>query len=262
MKTEFSPENVDDEEIIDLTEEVTEDGEEIIDLTDGIDEITEGENAAQTALPDLPPPESDSRGVPPPPGGDPEEISIEELTIESLIVEEPQSEPVPPKADVSASSDDTDIFLDLDRLLPDSPPQAETGEGGHKAPVVDTPGGEQDIFLDSLFPEEAAVPQSETLASIGLPVSGEAEAAIAAPEAVPSAETPGDLPDALFAPRPEESLSSVETISEQQVDAALERVIRRMFQEQIATSIHEVVERIVSEEMQRLRALLLDEQPK
>lgn len=262
MKTEFSPENVDDEEIIDLTEEVAEDGEEIIDLTDGIDEIAEAETVPQTVHPDMPLPESDFRGVPPAASGDPEEISIEELTIESLIVEEPKSEPEPPKPDTSVSSDDTDIFLDLDRLLPDSPPQADTGEAPEAASGAETSPAEQDIFLDSLLPEEPAEIQSETLASIGLPVFGESDAAMAVPEARLSADIPGELPEAVSAAAPGESLSPVETISEQQIDDALERVIRRMFQEQIATSIHEVVERIVSEEMQRLRALLLNAEQK
>lgn len=259
MKTEFSPENVDDEEIIDLVEEVTEDGEEIIDLADGIDEITEEGKEPVEISSGMPMPQ-DSLGY----GISekyeaPADISIEDLAIESLIVEEPHAEQLHPDAGTPEPSDDTDIFLDLDRLIPDSPPQVNPAEMEQAAIAEENAAEEQHIFLDTLLPEEPLQIPGAAMAGIGLPLSEETPGSMQTGSV--AVDMP-DMPSETATPVEEKMPASLDTISEQQIDEALERVIRRMFQEKIAASIHEVVERIVQEEMQRLRALLLNEQQK
>lgn len=259
MKTEFSPENVDDEEIIDLVEEVTDDGEEIIDLADGIDETTEEGKEPLEVSSDMPLLQ-DSLGYGVSEMCDaPADISIEDLAIESLIVEEPQPEQLHPVADTPEPSDETDIFLDLDRLIPDSPPQVNPAEREQAAVAEETAAEDQHIFLDTLLPEEPLQIPGAAMATIGLPLSEETPAFMQTGSV--AVDTP-DIPSETAIPGEEKMPASLDSISEQQVDEALERVIRRIFQEKIAASIHEVVERIVQEEMQRLRALLLNEQQK
>ena len=56
-----------------------------------------------------------------------------------------------------------------------------------------------------------------------------------------------------------EDLSGIGDVSEEQIDAALERVIKKMFHEKIDRLLVEVIEKTVKKEIERLKSILLED---
>lgn len=257
-KTDVLTDPVEDEDIIELTEEIESEDEEIIDLTDGIDPMAE-----ETVSPAVPPLEIPTAGgsAPPETGQYVKEseslkpLSIEELTIDSLDGEMPSADIDFPSDHSSIEAAEVDIDLDLDRLLPETPaapPSSMDAPAAAFEPAQDP----FPISLDALLTEEPTDLSSEPLLDIGLPLSGEplSETAVPGP---PDGMQPSDIE-----PPQAETAATRDVagrISDEQIDRAVERVIRNMFEERISAAIYEVVERVVQDEMDRLRRLLLEE---
>ena len=56
-----------------------------------------------------------------------------------------------------------------------------------------------------------------------------------------------------------EDLSGIGDVSDEQIDAALERVIKKMFHEKIDRLLVEVIEKTVKKEIERLKGILLED---
>ncbi|HIJ55417.1 MAG TPA: hypothetical protein HPQ03_04760 [Deltaproteobacteria bacterium] len=60
-------------------------------------------------------------------------------------------------------------------------------------------------------------------------------------------------------PEPMERIESSPTVSSEQVDAVIERVVREMLSEKIESILVQVIEKEVSREIERLKGVLMDE---
>lgn len=254
---------VEDEDVIELTEEIESEeieleDEELIDLTDGIDAMAE-----ETAAPDASPIEIPTAGDSAPFETGPytkesesiRPLSIEELTIDSLDGEMAAVDIDAPSDEPSLAAAEVDIDLDLDRLIPETPAASPSSMDAPAAAF----GQAQDssaIFLDDILTEEPADPSTESLLNIGLPLSGEPPAQTAASEP-PDGMQPTEIERARS--QTAAPFDMTDRISDEQIDRAVERVIRDMFGERISAAIYEVVERVVQDEMDRLRRLLFEE---
>lgn len=256
--THVLTDQAEDEDIIELTEEIESEDEEIIDLTDGIDPILE-----QTTAPVEPTPAIATAADPAPSeirkwneGSESgKSFSIEELTIDSLDEEIPALDIDAPSAEPPVGAQELDIDIDLDRLLPDTvasvPPSKD-------APTTDfEPVHEKSsISLDAFLSEEPTDLSSEPILDIGLPLSGEPPLEAGVVEA-----SDGMQPIDIVPPpaEPAATADMMDRISDERIDRAVERVIREMFEERISAAIYEVVERVVQDEMDRLRRLLIED---
>uniref|UniRef100_A0A7C4RRC7 DUF2497 domain-containing protein n=1 Tax=Desulfatirhabdium butyrativorans TaxID=340467 RepID=A0A7C4RRC7_9BACT len=258
IKTDMLSDSVEDEEIIELTDEIESEDEEIIDLTDGIDPIPQETVAPVASSIEIP----SAAGSAPPEIGEymkanesGKSLSIEELTIDSLDEEIPALDIDTLPAQPSAADRALDIDLDLDRLLPETFPSLPSSMDAPAA-VFEPVHEPSPISLDALLAEEPTDLSSEPLLDIGLPLSSE-------PPAEGGASVPPDgmrSTDIVPAPYGTDATPDMaDRISDEQIDRAVERVIREMFEERISAAIYEVVERVVQDEMDRLRRLLLEE---
>ncbi len=257
-KTDVLTEPMEDEDIIELTDEIESEDEEIIDLTDGMDPIPE-EIPAPVALPSdqLTPvePASAKTGMPMEGTSSGKPLSIEELTIDSIDEEVSVLDMDVPAAEPPAGAEALDIDLDLDRLLPETPsptpPSVDASTTVAEPDQVPPP-----ISLDAFLAEEPSDLSSEPLLAIGLPLSGEQPAEVGAS----GTSEEKQLVDVGLLPTEKEPSSDLaDRISDEQIDRAIERVIREMFEERISAAIYEVVERVVQDEMDRLKRLLFEE---
>ena len=241
-------ESTEDEEIIDLKEEdisMPQDDEEIIDLLEAADEpdvdvIAEGIAAQE--------PESVQ---------DPEIIELEEETFDvsqddEEIIDLLEAADEPDLNDerqggVAQEVESSEEIITLTETMSDTPQEIEEiGEPLHitantSEELEDITDLNSDLLeeprvLDDEFGKEVAVDQAlsdDFVDSLGMEFESKEEV-------------------------PEDSLES-EKVSDAQMEAALERVIKKMFYEKIDGILVEVIEKTVTREIERLKSILLQD---
>lgn len=178
---------------------------------------------------------------------------------------------IPPPAEADSAEEDEDIelieiededvddeilrFDDLD--LDKTPPVAD------RIPEAEAP---EDLLSDAdadLFPETSAADVFAANIASGLTVAEDASvgsAAAAAIAAAAAALVPPSPATPIPSPAPEEPpVTERVSLSAEQIDAALERVIERRLGSTLESIVLRAVETAVTNEIQRLKALLLDE---
>jgi len=108
------------------------------------------------------------------------------------------------------------------------------------APGLTTPTEPGSYLLD---PDPAPAPE---------PAPAQAEAAL--PATAPSQPMP--MPEPAETEMPDDAGTRYFPVTPEQIEQALERVVRKVFAEQIETIIHRVIDQAVSEEMQRFRSFI------
>ena len=225
-----------DEKIIELEDEIggkPEDDDEILDLLDAVEEI----------------PVEDQKDIP---------LAETETTIDDEDFLELTDEVVEPSQDdeeiidlmdaveeIAVEPDEDDTIIELvaepgDTTEGIEPPVFTTDATSPKSD--DLPDLEKDLFeetidFDEELDQEVALdpPLKEDFAdSLGVELEGEKDI-------------------------PEDSLTS-DRVSDQQIEAALERVIKKMFYEKIDGILVEVIEKTVKKEIERLKNILLEEE--
>jgi hypothetical protein len=179
--------------------------------------------------------------------------------------------PAPTGSDSAAEDDDLELIeieddeaddelivfddLDLDEA---SPPVESTAEAAAPAaPPVD--------FDADLFEDTSAADVFAANVASGLAAADNASA----PPSPPATEVPPIAPLASLPPAPPVQASTGETppraeslaLSAEQIDAAVERILERRLGASLEAIVLRAVETAVSNEIQRLKALLLEEDP-
>jgi hypothetical protein len=155
--------------------------------------------------------------------------------------------------EIENDEDDEIVWFD-DPALDKAPPVAElTSET--EAPV--NPLSEADA---DLFPETSAADVFAANVASGGPIGDSIPADLALPAAAAAVRAPSS-PDSPAQPPPpaEPPLAESISLSEEQIHAALERVIERRFGSTLESVILRAVESAVATEIQRLKRLLLED---
>ena len=235
-------------EIIELQEETldaSQDDEEIIDLLETADE-PEGEDKKEVVVSQ----ETDSTP-------EPEIIELEEETLdasqddEEIIdlleaADEPEVEDIKESVSTEAATSAEDIIT-VTEAMSDSPQEIEEiGEPVHM--TADTSQEAEDI-ID--LEEDILEQPSELDDELGKEVDFDQDLSDDFVDSLGmELDAKEDVP---------EDLLDTEKVSDAQMEAALERVIKKMFYEKIDGILVEVIEKTVTRELERLKSILLED---
>lgn len=241
-----------DEEILELSGEIpdsSENNEEIIDLMDAIEEISS---------------EIDMKSSPP-------DFSVKADNEEDMVLEEEIQDELMGDEDIIDLLDMADkppvqdqeehVEIETEKLIEDEgiielidatgdTPQDIEEIGEPISETVDTSEASVDIFeIEGDLLDES------------IDVDDNLDREIAGDPALKD-----DVADSLgIEIAPEEDVSEdkikADRISDEEIEAALERVVKRMFYEKIDGILVEVIEKTVSREIERLKRILLEEEP-
>ncbi len=159
--------------------------------------------------------------------------------------------------DIEDDEDDDEIvwFDDLD--LGEAPPAAEL------SPEADAPANPLSDADADLFPETSAADVFAANVAAGSTITDSAPADLALPTAIASAVAslaPPSPASPIQPPAPEEPpIADRVSLSDEQIGAALERVIERRLGSTLESLVLRAVETAVANEIQRLKTLLLDD---
>jgi len=134
----------------------------------------------------------------------------------------------------------------------------------------------EDIIEPEKADQEIVIPEDEDIVELTDVIEGSAESGDEIVELTDIAEAPGpesvepmerideereaeaiDLKDVVA--ENDDMIEASPTVSSEQVDAAIERVVRDMLSEKIDSILVQVIEKEVSREIERLKGLLMDE---
>ena len=180
---------------------------------------------------------------------------------------------IPPSAETDSGSEDDDIELieieddegeeivqfdniDLDQASP-------VAEAAPEAPEAEAPLNPLTESDADLFPETSAADVFAANVASGVPAADSAPADFAWPTALAAAAASlaTSLPSSLAQPPTPEEPPIAESISlsNEQIDAALERVIERRLGSTLESVVLRAVETAVADEIQRLKSLLTED---
>ena len=233
-------ESTEDQEIIELEDETvdaSQDNEEIIDLLEAVDEL-----ALEDIKGDIVAEETEST----------EDQEIIELDDEGIIdlledVDEPALEDEKEDVFAEKAKSTAEEIITLTEAMSDTPQEIEEiGEPIHitvdtsqeDESIIDLEGNllEETIDFDDELGKEVAFDQDisdDFVDSLGMELDSKEDVS--------------------------ENLLDAEKVSDAQIEAALERVIKKMFYEKIDSILVEVTEKTVTRELEKLKSILLQD---